>query len=158
MKKIVDISYLASRGECSGLNIDGSNVGGVFSGNPIKSLGDGEMILNITFKEKVSFTHILFEGGMDDSLNPEYVNIYANRNDLDFSEIEDIKPTEHFDLNDNLKRQIKLNVPKFKNISSFSLYFKSEESDIIQVNHIKIFGNLGEKNVDFEELKKNPVS
>lgn len=38
------------------------------------------------------------------------------------------------------------------------MYFKSEENEQIQISNIKFFGTRGDANVDFGEMKKNPVS
>ena len=35
------------------------------------------------------------------------------------------------------------------------MYFKSDESEQIQINNIKFFGTRGDANVDFGEMKKN---
>lgn len=38
------------------------------------------------------------------------------------------------------------------------MYFKSDENTQIQINNIKFYGQNGSGNVDFGEMKKNPVS
>lgn len=159
-KKLMNLTNLVSKNECSGLNIEGgSSIEGVFTGSPVKCIpGDGEMIFIIKFREKVSITHMMIEGGMDKSLNPEYVKVYANTSELDFSDVEDVTPTENINLSECIGKQVKVNVPKFRNVSDLCLYFKSEESDTIQVNEVKFYGTCCTKNVDFAELKKNPVS
>lgn len=119
MNTIIDLNMSISKNECSGLNITGGNdVSGVFFGTPIEcNEGDGEMIFIIKFREKVCLNQILFESGMDKSKYPDYVKIYANTSDLDFGDAENIPPTEMIKLIGNFGKKIKINVPKYRNIS-----------------------------------------
>lgn len=125
MNTIVDLSQAILKNECSGLNIDGDNdISGVFLGGyPVKCIdGDGEMIFIIKFREKVSLNQILFESGMDKDKTPDYVKLYAKTSELDFGDVENIEATETIKFNDNFGKKIKINVPRYKNISELCVY------------------------------------
>ncbi len=160
MNSSVPLNGSLALNECSGLNIaNDQSVNGIFGGgNPIASNeGEPEIIVLVKFKEKVSLTHIQINGGMDKEKNPAKVKLYAGIGDLDFSDAEGLPATETFDLSENLSKQLSVRIPKFRNLSEISLYFQNEEADQIQINNIQFFGNKGTANVDFGEMKKNPV-
>ena len=162
INKNQEITKFVSYSECSGLNIEGDgNVSGLFgNGVPVKSNeGDPEIIINVKFKVKVNITHILIESSMDKNSAPEKVKIFTNSSNLDFADAEENPATETIKLNDeNLGKKISVKIPKFKNVSELCLFFINEELDYIKINSIRFYGSLGEVNIDFGEMKKNPVT
>ena len=163
LNKNQDLTKFISYSECSGLNIEGDgDVSGLFgNGNPVKSNeGDPEIIINIKFKVKVNITHILIESSkIDENSFPEKVKIFTNCSNLDFADAEENSGTETFNLNnENLGKKISVKIPKFKNISELCLFFVNEDANYIKINSIRFYGSLGEVNIDFGELKKNPVT
>ena len=162
LSKNQEITKFISYSECSGLNLEGDgNVSGLFgNGVPAKSnTGDPEMIINVKFRAKVNITHVLFEASsLDKSSAPEKVKIFTNTTDLDFSDAEENPATETINLNDNFGKKLSVKIPKFRNVSELSLFFTNEEAEYIQINSIRFYGSLGEVNIDFGEMKKNPVT
>ena len=55
-------------------------------------------------------------------------------------------------------KKISVKIPKFKNISELCLFFVNEDANYIKINSIRFYGSLGEVNIDFGEMKKNPVT
>lgn len=120
MNSSQSLNEFLSLKECSGLNIQGDNgISSVFSGgSPIEcQSGDPEMIVVVKFREKVSLTQILIESGMNKEKEPAILKIFANIDDLDFSDAESLPATETIKLEGNFGKNIKLNVPRFRNIS-----------------------------------------
>ena len=165
------LNEFLSLNECSGLNIQGDNgVTSVFGGgSPIEcQSGDPEMIIVVKFREKVSLTQILIESGMNEEKHPAVLKLFANIDDLDFADAEAFPATETIKLEGNFGKNIKLNVPRFRNVSELcvniqililllQLFFQNEEAEQIQVNNIRFLGSKGSGKVDFGEMKKNPA-
>ena len=162
INKNQEITKFVSNSECSGLNLEGDGeVSGLFgNGVPVKSnSGDPEIIINVKFKVKVNITHILIESSMDKNSAPEKVKIFTNSSNLDFADAEENPATETINLSEeNLGKKISVKIPKFKNVSELCLFFINEEADYIKINGIRFYGSLGEVNIDFGEMKKNPVT
>ena len=157
----IDLNNYIEKNKCTGLNVDGdSNVGGLFGGGvPVKSFEEGpELIINVFFNEKVNISHFLFETGMNKKNAPDFVKIFSQNGNLDFSDAEDLKGTEEINLDNNFGKQIPLKIAKFTNVDNVSFFFKNENADFIQVNSIQFYGSSKGHAIDFAEMKKNPVS
>ena len=89
---------------------------------------------------------------------PELVKIFCNSGNIDFSDAEDLKGTEEINLENNFGKEIPVKIAKFTNVDNISFYFKSDTANFIQINNIKIFGCPKGGNINFSEMKKNPVS
>lgn len=160
MNSIVPLNALILTKECSGLNIAGDgSVSGVFGGGvPVMCQeGDPELIIVVKFRERVSINQIMIEAGMKEESLPDRVKIYSNKADLDFDDVQNIEPTELFNLKQNVGKKLNVKLAKFRNISDISLFFNKEDGKVIQVNNIQFYGVSNEKNVDFGEMKKNPA-
>lgn len=124
MNSSIPLNSSISLSACSGLNIIGDqNVQGIFGGGSpvISEEGDPDIIIIVKFKEKVSLTHILIEGGMDKDKFPAKVKLFAGIDDLDFSDADSVPATETFDLNGNLGKQLSVRIPKYRNLSEISV-------------------------------------
>lgn len=157
----LDLNKFISKDKCTGLNVDGDpKINGLFGGGiPVKSYEDDpELIINVFFNEKVNISHILFETGMNKNNAPEFVKIFSQCGNLDFSDAEDLKGTEEINLNDNFGKKIALKIAKFTNVDNVSFFFKSDSADFIQINSIQFYGSSKGHAIDFAEMKKNPVS
>ena len=157
----IDLNNYIEKNKCTGLNVDGdSNVGGLFGGGvPVKSFEDDpELIINVFFNEKVNISHFLFEIGMNKKDVPELVKIFCNSGNIDFSDAEDLKGTEEINLENNFGKEIPVKIAKFTNVDNISFFFKSDTANFIQINNIKIFGCPKGGNINFSEMKKNPVT
>jgi hypothetical protein len=110
--------------ECSGLNIEGTEpIKEAFGfGGTIKSnKGDPELIIFIKFNQNVNISGILIESSMDISKSPSNMQLFANKNDLGFSDIGSTNPTESINLGTNLGKLISLRIAKFRSVSMLSV-------------------------------------
>ena len=157
MQQSQNLNNIIAKSECSGLNIEGENqIDKLFENNDqtIKSIeGDPTMIINIKFKEKVNLIHLQIDG-VDKSNYPSIMKCYVNKNDIDFSDVDDIPSTQTFKLMDEFGKKIKLNIPKWRNISELCLYFQNEEANYLEIKSIQCFGTMGGLNVNIGEMKK----
>ena len=157
----INLNNYIDKKKCTGLNIDGDpNVSGLFGGGvPVKSYEeDPELIINVFFNEKVNISHFLFETGMNKKEAPELVKIFSNNGNIDFSDAEDLKGTEEINLDGNFGKQIPVKIAKFTNVDNIAFFFKNDSASFIQVNNIQFFGCPKGGNINFSEMKKNPVS
>ena len=156
-KNIQDLNYLISVNECGGLNIDGdAGISNIFkdSNNTVKSnSGDATMIAAIKFKDKVNIAYIQVNG-VSEETNPTIMKCYVNKLDIDFSDVSDVPSTQQFDLKKEINKQIKVNVPKWKNVSELTIYFENEEADYLDIKQIQFFGSAGSQNINIGEMKK----
>lgn len=158
MEKIQKLNNYVAKNECGGLNIEGdSGVSHIFddSDSTIKSnSGDATMIISIKFNNKVNITSIQVNG-VSSETNPSLMKCYVNKLDIDFSDVEDIPSTQQFNLSKDMNKQIKLNIPKWKNVSELTLYFENQEADHLDIKQILFFGFGGSQNVNIGEMKKS---
>lgn len=149
--------YVAKK-ECGGLNIEGdSDISAVFdnSDNTIKSnSGDASIITSIKFSDQVNITYIQING-VSEETNPSLMKCYVNKIDIDFSDISDYPSTQQFNLTKDMNKQIKLNIPKWKNVSELTLYFENEEADQLNIKQILFFGTAGNPYLNVGEMKKS---
>jgi hypothetical protein len=122
------LNELVSQNESGGLNIEGdSGISSLFgnSNNIVKSnSGDATMIFSIKFKDKVNIMKIQVIG-VSKETNPILMKCYVNKIDIDFSDVSDIPCTEKFDLSKDIDKLIKVNIPKWKNVSELTLYLEN---------------------------------
>jgi thioredoxin 1 len=153
-----DLNWLISTNECGGLNIDGdAGISNIFnnSNNTVKSnSGDATMITSIKFKDKVNIVYIQVNG-VSEETNPIIMKCYVNKLDIDFSDVSDVPSTQKFDLKKEINKKIKVNVPKWKNVSELTLYFENEEADYLNIKQIQFFGSAGSHNINIGEMKKS---
>ena len=112
-----------SFGECSGLNIDGDNdVKGILGlGGRIQSnSGEPELILFITFKEPVNISGIKVEC-FEKDFEPQQIQIFTNKNNLDFGDIGNIASTETINLQNNFGKTIPLKIAKFRSVTHLTV-------------------------------------
>jgi thioredoxin len=157
MQKVDCLNNYVIKKESGGLNIEGdSDISAVFdkSDNTIKSnSGDATMITSIKFKDKVNITSIQINGVTSET-NPVSMKCYVNKMDIDFSDISDIPSTQQFNLTKDMNKPIKVNIPKWKNVSELTIYFENEEADYLEIRQILFFGSAGSQNVNIGEMKK----
>ncbi len=157
-KNVQNLNSFISINECGGLNIDGdAGISNIFnnSNNTVKSnSGDATMITSIKFKDKVNIVYLQVNG-VSEETNPVVMKCYVNKLDIDFSDVSDVPSTQQFDLKKEINKQIKLNIPKWKNVSELTLYFENEEADYLNIKQIQFFGSAGSQNVNIGEMKKS---
>ena len=154
----VFLNSLVAKNESGGLNIEGdSDISSVFDRNDtsIKSnAGDATLITSIKFREQVNIVYIQING-VSSETNPSLIKCYVNKSDIDFSDVNDIPPTQQFDLTKEMNKKIKVNIPKWKGVSELTLYFENEEADHLEIRIIEFYGSPGNSNVNIGELKKS---
>ena len=109
-----------SLNECSVLNVENAeSLNGVLSSNSIlkSNEDDPQILITLKFNKKVNITYIQIEGGMDTEYNPTSLKVFNGRNDLDFDDVQEMKPTELFDLKTNKGKPMKVNIPRFRNVN-----------------------------------------
>lgn len=157
-KEDVFLNSLVAKNESGGLNIEGdSDISAVFDRNDtsIKSnAGDATLITSIKFREQVNIVYIQING-VSSETNPSLIKCYVNKSDIDFSDVNDIPPTQQFDLTKEMNKKIKVNIPKWKGVSELTLYFENEEADHLEIRIIEFYGSPGNSNVNIGELKKS---
>ena len=145
------------RKETGGLNIEGDcDVSPIFepNGDTIKSnSGDASMILSIKFREKVNIQSIQIDG-ISPETNPIIMKCYVNRLDIDFSDVNDIPNTQQFNLSKDMNKKIKVNIPKWRNVSELTIYFENEEADQLNIKTVSFYGTSGMSSVNIGEMKK----
>jgi thioredoxin 1 len=155
---VLNLNSLISTNECGGLNIDGdAGISNIFnnSNNTVKSnSGDATMITSIKFKDKVNIVYIKVDG-VSEETNPTIMKCYVNKLDIDFSDVSDVPSTQKFDLKKEINKKIKVNIPKWKNVSELTLYFENEEADYLNIKQIQFFGSSGSHNINIGEMKKS---
>ena len=157
-KSVICMNNFIAKNECGGLNIEGdAGVASIFdnSDTTVKSnSGDATMIISIKFKDKVNLVNIQVNG-VSEETNPTKMKCYVNKLDVDFSDVSDIPSTQQFDLTKDMNKQIKLNIPKWKNISELTIYFENEEADHLEIKQIQFFGSAGSHIINIGEMKKS---
>lgn len=152
------LNDFVSKNESGGLNIEGdSGISSLFdnSNDTVKSnSGDATMIASIKFKDKVNIMAIQISG-VSKETNPTLMKCYVNKLEIDFSDVTDIPCTQQFDLSKDIDKQIKVNIPKWKNVSELTIYFENEEADQLIIKQIKFFGSQGNLSVNIGEAKKS---
>jgi hypothetical protein len=112
--------------ECSVLNVeDADTLKEVLSSNStLKSNEDDPQILiTLKFVQNVNITYIQVEGGMNSECQPSTLKVFNGRNDLDFDDVQEMKPTEQFDLLKNKGKPMKVNIPRFRNVNMMTVRY-----------------------------------
>eukprot|EP00558_Chaetoceros_sp_UNC1202_P005632 CAMPEP_0197246510 /NCGR_PEP_ID=MMETSP1429-20130617/14309_1 /TAXON_ID=49237 /ORGANISM="Chaetoceros sp., Strain UNC1202" /LENGTH=183 /DNA_ID=CAMNT_0042707185 /DNA_START=18 /DNA_END=569 /DNA_ORIENTATION=+ len=113
-----------------------------------KSDADEQIIIHIEFQEYVKVHSIKFTEfnlGLDAENNPTEVAVFANRCNLGFEDIDDVDPTQEFELTaEDLKEgadPILLKFVKFQRVRSITLYIKDNAGgEISALGALKITG------------------
>lgn len=156
-KKLVSVNSLIEFGKCEALNSQSpETVKEAFGfGGSIKSnKDDPEIIVVVTFKEKVSLTGLLIES-YNDGNQPNTVQLFPNKTSISFSDIGVVPSTETFK-NYTSGKQYPLKIAKYRNIDTLVLYIANESGSIVEVNNITLYGTSAE-NTDMSQMKNtNP--
>ena len=152
------LNSLVAKNECGGLNIEGdSDISPIFDNSNItikSNCGDATMIISIKFINKINITAIEING-VSEETNPKLLKCYVNKIEIDFSDVTDIPSTQQFDLSNDINKQVKVNVPRWKNVSELTMYFENEEADQLDIKQIKFIGTSGDQNINIGEMKKS---
>ncbi|EIN04936.1 DUF1000-domain-containing protein [Punctularia strigosozonata HHB-11173 SS5] len=117
----------------------------------LKSDADDQMIIRIPFTGSVKLRAVLIKAGPGDQ-TPSKVLLYPNRDNLDFSDVNDTKPVQEFRVAQGRDVGEYAVMPaKFSAISSLTLFFPgSQGADNIRIYYIGLLGQ-------WTERKRDPV-
>jgi len=94
-------------------------------GPAVVSNCDQELIINITFTSPCHIRKIMFIGGGPDAQHPRSVKAYTNKDNVDFTNVGDLKPVQVFANlpinNEGLNEQITV-LRQFTNVTNLTLY------------------------------------
>ena len=157
-KQQQNLNNFVAKKECGGLNIEGdADISPLFDNNDItikSNTGDATLIASIRFFDKVNIMSIQING-VTPGTNPSIMKCYVNKLDIDFSDVNDMPPTQQFDLNKEINKQMKVNIPKWRNVTELTLYFENEEADYLEIKGIEFYGTAGSFDMNIGELKKS---
>ena len=103
---------------------------------------DPEMIIHIPFTEQVKLRSFCIVGGGNGDA-PSRVKLFVNSDNLDFSDAEDRKAAQEFDLVEDFEGELwyKVNRNKFQNINSLCIYIPdNHEGDKTTISYIGLKG------------------
>lgn len=165
--RLVDLSGKIDNSECFARNeAAGFSMKNLFIGDSrlgCKSDADEQLILHIAFQEFVKVKNIKFvafnEGSEPDS-NPTIVKVYVNRNNLGFEDIEDVDPTQVFNLTAEDLREGSDPIPtkfvKFQRVQSITLFVEENNGgEVSALGSLKLMGRPV-VNTNMSDFKKNP--
>lgn len=117
----------------------------------LESDSDDQLIIRIPFTGSVKLRAVLLKAGPGDH-TPAKVALYNNVENLDFSDIADLKPTQEFDIVQSRDvGEYHVMPAKFPNVTSITLFFPaSQGADTTRVYYV---GFLGQ----WHERKNEPV-
>ncbi|KAK7454561.1 hypothetical protein VKT23_011313 [Stygiomarasmius scandens] len=117
----------------------------------VESDADDSLIIRIPFTGSVRLRSLLLKTGPTDQ-TPAKVALFANQDNLDFSDIADKTPTQEFDVAQGREvGEYVVKTAKFSNVSSLTLYFpEGQGADTIRIYYIGFLGT-------WTERKTNPI-
>jgi len=86
----------------------------------VESNGDEELLIFVPFTGSIKLKSLVIIGGPKDS--PKTAKIFVNKDNMDFSEASELKPTQELDLVENSQIEYPLQISKFSNVSSVTIY------------------------------------
>ncbi|KAG2833082.1 hypothetical protein PC129_g4607 [Phytophthora cactorum] len=104
---------------------------------------DPEMIMFIPFTEAVSIKSICISGSAGDGTHPKAVKLFTNREDIDFSNANELPAQQKLDLaeDDTANIDYPLQVRKFQGVSSLTLFIEdSYGGDETKIYYIGLKG------------------
>ncbi|PIA12996.1 hypothetical protein COEREDRAFT_83764 [Coemansia reversa NRRL 1564] len=118
----------------------------------VESDADTELLVFVPFNGMVKLKSIIVWGGSDGSA-PEEMQVFANRDDLDFDNVSNTKPTQVLPLVDGATAPVEypVRVAKFGSVRCLSLYFPGCFSEDATTLYYLAFRG------EWEELKENPI-
>mmetsp|Transcript_58469 Transcript_58469/g.143013 ORF Transcript_58469/g.143013 Transcript_58469/m.143013 type:complete len:207 (-) Transcript_58469:432-1052(-) len=169
--KPVDLSGIIDKTECYARNENPNfPMSNLFIGDSrlaCKSDADEQLILHISFQEFVKIKTIQFvefNGGADPECNPTTVKLFVNRNNLGFEDIDDVEPTQEFELtSEQLKEttadgsaSIPTKYVKFQRTKTLTIFIEDNNGgEITALGGLKLMGRTV-ATTNMSEFKKNP--
>eukprot|EP00621_Florenciella_sp_RCC1693_P013149 CAMPEP_0182552904 /NCGR_PEP_ID=MMETSP1323-20130603/49215_1 /TAXON_ID=236787 /ORGANISM="Florenciella parvula, Strain RCC1693" /LENGTH=183 /DNA_ID=CAMNT_0024764617 /DNA_START=15 /DNA_END=566 /DNA_ORIENTATION=+ len=143
----IDLGDIIDKKQCFCLNEDPAHPHtNLFMGDErlfLQSDSDEQLLVHIQFNEVVKLSAISFVGPEDESA-PLTIKVFANRLNLGFSDVEDLKAEQVLDLTpaDMLAdSQTNLYAVKFTRVTSLTLFIEENNGDdVSKLSGLKFFG------------------
>ncbi|OJT01767.1 PITH domain-containing protein [Trametes pubescens] len=125
----------------------------------LESDADDQLIIRIPFTGAVKLRAILIKAGPADQ-TPTKVALFPNIDNLDFSEIEDMKPVQEFTIPQGRDvGEYHVMPAKFPNVTSVTLFFPAAQgADTTRIYYIGFLGQWSEVSTYFRALIPSPRS
>jgi hypothetical protein len=157
----IDKSGCYARNEAAGFPMSNLFIGDSRLG--CKSDADEQLILHIAFQEFVKVKTIKFVGfndGRDPECNPTTVKVYVNRENLGFEDIDDVDPTQTFELTAEDLREsadpIATKFVKFQRVKSLTIFVADNNGgEVSALGMLRLTGRTV-ATTNMSEFKKNP--
>lgn len=165
--RMVDLSVKIEQTACYARNeAPGFPMSNLFIGDSrlgCKSDADEQLIIHVSFQEFVKVKSIKFtefNNGADPENNPTTVHLFVNRENLGFEDINDVDPTQTFNLTAEDLREssepLMTKFVKFQRVRSITFFIEDNNGgEISALGSMKFMGRpLATLNMS--EFKKNP--
>jgi hypothetical protein len=157
----IDNSGCFARNEAAGYPMQNLFIGDSTLG--CKSDADEQLILHIAFQEFVKLKTIkftAFNNGVDPEVNPTTVKVFINRNNLGFEDIDDVDPTQVFELTaEDLSAgsaPLATKFVKFQRVQSITFYIEENNGgEVSALGSLKLMGRPV-ASTNMSDFKKNP--
>ncbi|CAL1715723.1 unnamed protein product [Somion occarium] len=115
----------------------------------LESDADDQMIIRIPFTGAVKPRALLLKAGPSE-YTPAKVALYSNAEELDFSDIADLKPTQEFDVAQGRDiGEYHVMPAKFPNVTSITLFFPaSQGADTTRIYYVGFLGQWSERKIE----------
>lgn len=165
--KPVDLSAVIDKSDCYARNeAPGFPMSNLFIGDSrlgCKSDADEQLILHISFNEfvKIKTVHfVAFNQGGDPESNPTTVKLYVNRTNLGFEDIDDVEPTQIFELTAEDLREgaepLATKYVKFQRVKNLTIYIEDNAGgEVTALGSLRLMGRPV-ATTNMSEFKKNP--
>lgn len=108
----------------------------------LESCDDEELILHIPFTGVLKLKSIMVVGG-ENGKSPKKMKIFTNRDDIDFTNVKEIKPIQEWDLSEDIQGQLEYptKMAKFNNVYSITIYFPQNfGNDVTRIYYLGLKG------------------
>lgn len=165
--KMIDLSGSIEKASCYARNeAAGFPMSNLFIGDSrlgCKSDADEQLILHVAFKEPVkikTIKFVAFNEGNEPENNPTIVKVFVNRENLGFEDVEDVDPTQTFELTAEDLRESSDAIPtkfvRFQRVQSLTFFVEDNNGgEISALGSMKMTGRTV-MTTNMSEFKKNP--
>jgi hypothetical protein len=119
----------------------------------VLSDSDEQLIIHIPFTASITLKGICIIGGAEGQ-SPSSLKAWINREDIDFSTVDDIEPVQEWKLNENFDGSLEYatKISKFQNVTSLTLFFPENfGAEHTLISYIGLKG-------DFKTLSRKAVN
>ena len=165
--KLVDLSAYMDKAECYARNeAAGFPMSNLFIGDSTlgcKSDADEQLIVHIAFRDFVkikTIKFVAFNNGQAPECNPSVVKVYVNRENLGFEDIEDVDPTQVFELTAEDLRESSEPIPtkfvKFQRVKDITFFVEDNNGgEVSALGSLKLMGRAV-ATTNMSDFKKSP--